>query len=389
MKKKRRFALFVIVALAMGILLVAAFRPAATSVDLAMAKVGPLQESVEQEAKTRMHDRYILAARVAGRLQRIELHAGDKVHTGQIVGWLAPVPLSGVEAAELSARLRAAQAAAEEAAARVEHASAALQQANADFSRASKLHEQGVIAQETFEKAQTAATSAGHELDAAKERQRAALFQVAEVKAALTAERGTTETKELLPIRSPVRGRVLRLVEQSERVLQAGTPVLEIGSTPRLELVADFLSTDAVRIRPGMPVSIDDWGGDPLRGNVRLVEPSGFTKVSALGVEEQRVNVIVDFVDPPNQLGDNFRAIARVITWENPGVLKIPIGALFRVGEKWSVFTYLDGRVHRTAVTVGHRSATEAEILTGLQPGEAVVSHPPNELADGARATPQ
>ena len=190
-------------------------------------------------------------------------------------------------------------------------------------------------------------------------------------------------------VRAPVGGRVLRVLEESERVVTAGTPLLELSNTSKVEVVADVLSADAVKLRPGAPVLVEGWGGDePLRARVRLVEPSAFTKVSALGVEEQRVNVVADFVEAVVPLGDGYRVEARFVTWEGEA-LKVPTGALFRRGEAWSVFLVEGGRAYGREVEAGQRNETEVEIKDGLREGDRVVLHPPNDLEDGARVETQ
>jgi multidrug efflux pump subunit AcrA (membrane-fusion protein) len=207
--------------------------------------------------------------------------------------------------------------------------------------------------------------------------------------APLSAMPQSNQTQTYVPqsaiVRAPAAGRVLRVLEESERVVAAGTPLLELSNTTKVELVADVLSTDAVKIRPGARVEVVGWGGDePLPARVRLVEPSAFTKVSALGVEEQRVNVVADFVDPVVPLGDGYRVEARFVTWEGDA-LKVPSGALFRRGEVWSVFLVEGGRAVCRDVATGQRNGSEVEIRGGLSEGDSVVLHPPNELEDGAR----
>jgi HlyD family secretion protein len=174
------------------------------------------------------------------------------------------------------------------------------------------------------------------------------------------------------------------VLEKSERVVPAGTPILSVGDAAKLEIVVDVLSTDAVKVSPGMPVLLENWGGEqPLRACVRLVEPSGFTKVSALGIEEQRVNVIADFVDAPGRLGDGYRVEARIVIWQAENVLKVPSGALFRHGQDWNVFAIENGRARARQVEIGHRSAFDAEVLRGIEEGTEVIVHPSNEIANG------
>jgi len=387
MKKNMRKLVLVAAVAGIAVLLALAFRPAALDVDIAAVQRGALQETLEQEGKTRMHDSFVLASPVAGRLKRIELHAGDPVKVGEIVATIDPVPLEPQQRAALEARVQTAQELEREAAARVQRAEAGSSQAKADLERATKLAAEGVIAREALEKAQTAGKTANKELDAALFKSKAAASQVEEAKAALlaTAAQDPAGIKTVY-LRSPVPGRILRLIEQSERVVGQGTPVVSIGYTPRLEIVADYLTTDAVKISPGMPALIEEWGGSkPILARVRLVEPGAFTKISALGVEEQRVNVVLDFVSAPEQLGDAYRVEVRVITWQSPRVLKVPLSALFRRGDDWNVFIAETDRASRRNVKIGHRSDLEAEVLDGLREGERVIVHPGNELTDASR----
>jgi HlyD family secretion protein len=384
-KNMRKFVLVAAVA-GIAVLLALAFRPSALDVDVAAVRRGPLQETLEQEGKTRMHDSFVLASPVAGRLKRIEIHAGDPVKAGEIVATIDPVPLEPQQRAALEARLQTAQELEREATARVQRAEADSSQAKSDLERATKLAAQGVIAREALEKAQTADKTANKELDAALFKSKAAASQVEEARAALLAVASDPDGIKTVYLRSPVPGRVLRLIEQSERVVGQGTPVVSIGYTPRLEIVADYLTTDAVKISAGMPARIEEWGGgNPISARVRLVEPSAFTKISALGVEEQRVNVVLDFVSAPEQLGDAYRVEVRVITWQAPSALKVPLSALFRRGDDWNVFVAENDRARRRIVKIGHESDLEAEVLDGLREGDQVIVHPGNELGDAGR----
>lgn len=386
MKKNMRKLVLVAAVAGIAVLLALAFRPAALDVDVATVRRGPLQETLEQEGKTRMHDSFVLASPVAGRLKRIEVHAGDPVKADEVVATIDPVPLEPQQRATLEARLQTAQELEREATARVQRAEADSAQAKSDLERATKLAAQGVIAREALEKAQTADKTATKELDAALFKSKAAASQVEEAKAALLAVAQDPAGIKTVYLHSPVAGRVLRLIEQSERVVGQGAPVVSIGYTPRLEIVADYLTTDAVKITQGMPALIEEWGGgNPISARVRLVEPGAFTKISALGVEEQRVNVVLDFVSAPEQLGDAYRVEVRVITWQGPSVLKVPLSALFRRGDDWNVFIAAQGRTNRRTVRIGHRSDLEAEVLDGLREGDEVIVHPSNELKDSSR----
>jgi HlyD family secretion protein len=224
--------------------------------------------------------------------------------------------------------------------------------------------------------------TAESDLEAARYHARAAAFDAANARAALLEGAGIGES---VPVLAPVDGRVLRVCEECEKVVPAGTPLLELGNPGEMEVVVDVLSTDAVQVQPGAPMLLDTGDGTLLRGRVRTVEPSGFTKVSPLGVEEQRVNVIGDLVDRPAALGDRFRVEAQIVLWEANDVLQVPAGALFREGESWAVFTVEKGRARRRPVRIGHRNPDAVEILDGLKVGETVIAHPSDAIEEGVR----
>jgi HlyD family secretion protein len=384
MKKRTRFITALAVLLVI-VGLVLAFRPKPIVVETAAVSRGPLQETVEEEGKTRMHDHFVLAAPVAGKLRRIELHAGDSVRAGQVITFIDPMPIEPRQTAVLQARLDAAQAAQREADALVGQTQTQSDQANIDLERTRKLFDQGVTPKETLDRANSLASSMAKQLDAAKSRAKAAAYQVVEAQAALLTQ--TSGRSDLpAPLSSPVGGRILRLLELSERVVVAGTPIMEIGYTPRLEVVADFLTQDAVKISPRMGAIIDDWGGDrALRARVRMIEPGAFTKISALGVEEQRANVVLDFLEGSDKLEDAYRVEVRVITWENPDVLKVPSSAVFRSQKDWAVFKLANRKVRKTIVRLGHRGTLEIEVLQGLAVGDIVITHPSADIKDGVQ----
>jgi HlyD family secretion protein len=385
MKKRTRFITVLAVLLVIAGL-VLAFRPKAITVETAAVVRGRLQETVEEEGKTRMHDHFVLAAPVAGKLRRIEFHAGDSVKAGQVITLIDPLPIEPRQTAVLQARLEAAQAGQREADALVGQAQAQNDQAGIDLERTRKLFDQEVTSKEALDRANSLASSTARQLDAAKSRAKAAAYQVVEAQAALLTQ--TSGQPGLpAPLTSPVAGRILRLLELSERVVVAGTPIVEIGYTPRLEVVADFLTQDAVRISPGMAAIIDDWGGDrPLPARVRMVEPGAFTKISALGVEEQRANVVLDFLETSDKLEDAYRVEVRVITWENADVLKVPSSAVFRSQADWAVFKLEKGKARKASVQLGHRGTFEIEVLQGLAAGDIVITHPGADIKDGVRA---
>ena len=367
-------------------------RPRPVRVDVAVAERGPLRVTIDEDGETRVRERFVVAAPVAGRLARIDLKAGAVVQAGEVVARLDPLPLDPRTLAEARARLEAAEAAQREEAARVAQARASLAQASRSAERARKLAKPGTISPEERELAELAETTRQKEVEAALFAATVAAHNVDAARAALLAPDGDTAsrcgTEPCIEVRAPVGGRVLRVAEASERVVPVGTRLLEIGDPMALEVVVDVLSADAVKVRPGAGVIFEDWGGDrTLPGRVRVVEPSGFTKVSALGVEEQRVNVVADFIEPPAMLADGYRLEARIVVWEGTDVLTIPASALFRRGGQWEVFAAVDGYARRRPVEVGHRAPQRVEVTGGLQAGEVVVLHPSDLVGDGTRVT--
>jgi HlyD family secretion protein len=368
-------------------LLALALRPAPINVETARVQQGPLRVTIDEEGETRVHDRFVVAAPVNGRLARIELRDGDPVEVNQILATIAPLPLSAREREEQLAHVAAAEARQRAAEEQVRHVQAEFEQAKRDRVRAEELLKEGFATQQTVERARVAEATRTKELTAAQFRARAAAADVQQARAGLLALEATNgKDANLVFVRSPVTGQVLRIVEKSERVVTAGASLLTVGDPALLEVVVDVLSTDAVKVKPGMPVWLEDWGENrPLRAQVRTVEPSAFTKISALGVEEQRVNIIADFVDPPSPLGDGYRVEVRIVVWEREAVLKIPTSALFRRGQQWSVFTVENGKAWLRTVEVGQRNALEAEILSGLTAGEEIIRHPSSQLEGGVR----
>jgi HlyD family secretion protein len=370
-------------------------------VETAPAAAGPLTVSIDEEGRTSARDRYTVAAPTAGRLDRVTLRAGDPVARGQVLAVVHLAPLDAREREAAEGRLRVAEALRREAAENLEGAKADAAQAARDRERAEKLHQKGYSALQELEQSKNAEIAAIKGAEAARFRVEATASEVAVARAALLAgEGGAGEDRRRVVLRAPVDGRVLRVLEQSERVLAAGTPILEVGDALRLEVVVEVLTTDAVSVRPGMRVNLAGWGGEgTIPATVRTIEPAAFTKVSALGVEEQRVNVIADLAGPPGPLGDGYRVEARIVTWSADSVLKVPASAVFRraagaaeppgsgspEAPGWAVFTVAERRARLRPVVPGHRTAAEVEVLKGLSAGERVVLHPQNELRDGAR----
>ena len=384
--KKKRTAVVAAAATALGAVAVAFWlRREPVPVDLGRSDRGPLVVKVDEEGKTRVVDRFVVSAPVAGRLSRLEVHEGDALARGDVVARLDPVPLDARTRAELSARHESTRAAERAARARELQAAAAAEQAKRNRDRIEKLAKKGVMAPEEREQAELAETVRLRELEAARLVARAAGFEAAAAKAALlAAESGGGEA--LTVVRCPVAGRVLKIIEESERAMVAGTPLLEVGDPSKLEVVLDVLSRDAVRVRPGARMWLEEWGGpEALPATVRLVEPSAFTKLSALGVEEQRVHVVGDLDRPPAALGDRFRVEARIVVDEVKDVVRIPASALFRKGEAWAVFAVVEGRARLRMVETGLANRTHVEIRGGLAPGDAVVLHPSDRVVDGGR----
>lgn len=363
-----------------------ALRPAPIPVETTRVSRGPLQVTTEELGETRAHDRFVVAAPIAGHLLRVLLRDGDSVREGQAVATMAPLPLSARELDELNARIAAAEAMQRSAEAQLSHVVEDLAQARRESTRLEQLFANNSISRQQLEQAQNATVTLEKEESAARYRVKSAAADVRGARAGLAALNVGTRGA-MVTVYAPSSGRVLRVMEPSERVLPAGTPILVIGDLQHLEVMLEMLSSEAVKVAPGMPAVLENWGGDrPLQARVRLIEPYGFTKISALGVEEKRTRVILDFVDPPAPLGDGYRVTGRIVLWSSPEVLRVPIAALFRCGSQWCVFTVDGGqRARLQEVQIAHRSTSEAELVSGLREGDLVVRHPPNELKDRAR----
>lgn len=363
-------------------------RPKPLPVDTAAAANGPMEVTVDEEGEVRVHDRYVIAAPVTGKLVRVRWRDGDTVRTGDVVAELEPAPLDPRSRDEALARVAAARALVRAAEQEVEHATAELSQARREQARMEQLAADRFISEDAVDKARTVATTAAAAQAAAHARESAARSELRAVEATLLGLPGGV--RRTVPLKTPVAGRILRITEQSEHTVGAGTPIMTIGDPTRFEIVADVLSTDAVRIRPGARARLEGWGGDrSLSAQVRLVEPYAFTKISALGIEEQRVNIVMDPLESLDALGDGYKVDVRVVVWAAEAVLKVPASAVFRRGEAWGLFRVDAGRARFVAVEVGQRNAREAQILKGIEPGATVVRYPSNELRDGARVRPR
>ncbi len=385
--------LLVLFGLAVVAGIVYASLPKPVEVDLAEVQRGPLRVTVDGDGKTRVQDRHVISAPLYGNLARIELDAGDDVEEGDVLARISPLEPALLDVrsrAELEARARAAQAAKKQAEAAVERASSNERYASRQLARMKSLWAEGIVSETELEAAELEATSAAKALESARFGARVAKYELEMATAALGEGDGRGEEdveRPQLEIRAPVKGRILKIMRESEGVVNPGEPLLELGDPTALEVVVDVLTADAVAISPGDPVFIDRWGGDtPLNGRVRRVEPSAFTKISALGVEEQRVDVVIDLVESAEHwsgLGDNFRVEPHIVVWESDDVIKVPAGALHRHGDTWSVFLVRDGVVEERSVEVGHRSGLEVEILSGVTAGDQVVVHPSDRVRAG------
>jgi HlyD family secretion protein len=398
--KWRRLIFWGAIAGLVAIGLALAFRPQPVAVDVSDVKRGSLVVTVEDEGKTRVHDIYVLSAPVTGRMRRIDLHVGDPVVAAEtVVAQIEPIDpafLDPRSEAQARAEVRAAESAETLARAAVEQAQAELDFAHREFDRARELIQKNTISQHDLDEAERSyRTRRAALLTAQAELDRSA-YQIERARAQLMSPAETQRTAgecACIALRSPVNGQVLQLLQQSEAVVAASTPLAEVGDARDLEIAVDLLSTDAVKVEAGQRVIIDGWGGQtPLEGRVRLVEPFGFTKVSALGIEEQRVNVIIDIVSPRDEwtrLAHGFQVDARIVLAERANVLKVPLTALFRDGDDWAVFVAAGGRAALRHVMLGERNGIEAEIVSGLTEGETVVLHPSDRVVDGVRVAPR
>jgi len=371
-------------------LLAWSFRPQPLRVDIVEVQNAPVTVSVREQARTRVKDRFEISAPVAGYAPRLDWDVGDRVEAGEVLVNLRPLPVqvldrrdresAEAEVARAAAALDAAQAA-------LEASRATAELAQAEYQRLEPLFERGTISASQLDRARAernqaraALRSAGSEVEVARQALRLA-------RAALVRDDG--EAPEVIPLRAPVAGQVLQVIHESAGVVQPGEKLMCIADPASMEVLAEVLTADAVRLHPGMPVELERWGGDaPLRASVRRIEPAGFTKISALGVEEQRTRVIMDLESPPEQwqsLGDGFQLEARFILWHSDNALSVPNGTLFAHDDGQAVFVVENGRAILTPVTIGERGEARTRIVEGLTPGQRVINHPDRELEPGGR----
>jgi HlyD family secretion protein len=395
---KRRVAFWGTVGVALAAALVIMTRPQRVPVDFAVVSRGAMVETLDHEGRTRVRERYVVSAPVAGRVLRIALRPGDRVVANQtVIATFAPGASSLLDArsrAGATSRVSEAEALLEQARAQRELARVQSQHAVEERDRAQNLEKFGLLTAEGRQAAETQASASQRSLEAAEAAVRAVAHEVEAARAMLVEPgsgsagvAGAAAKGVTLTLRSPIDGVVLERHRESEAVVMHGEPLVTVADTSALEVVADYLSSDAVRMQPGMRAFIDQWGGgQPLGAVVRRVEPAGFLKVSALGVEEQRVFVVLDLEEPASAgqaLGDGYRVEVRVVTWEGSDVVRVPVSSLFRRGSGWAVFVEEGGLARERPVQVGHRNGTFAEVLSGVSVGAKVIIYPPDSVSDG------
>ncbi|MEY9181392.1 HlyD family secretion protein [Bradyrhizobium sp. USDA 326] len=378
--------------------------PRPVLVDLATVAKGPIEVTADDDGKTRVRHVYTVSAPIAGKILRIShplgergpsLHVGDEVIANQTVVALMQPALPGFidvrSRDQLQAEVLAADASILQQEAEVKRIEAALDFARTEFQRAQTLLRTQSVSAQAHDKAKFEVATSEAALASAKaqvEMRRAVRTSLAARLMDPANAAPSAEPMCCIRVLAPASGRVLKIIQDSETTVLPGTPLVDIGNPLDLEVVADLLSTDAVQIKVGAPVRIDGWGGPSIRGKVVRVDPAGFLKVSALGIEEQRVRVTIDFADPPEtwaSLGHDYRVIVHVTIWSAPDALTVPVSALFRRGDQWAVFVNDNGRARTALVQIGHRSSRVAEVVAGLAAGDRVVLHPSDRIADGVR----
>lgn len=391
--KKRREWVWAGVGVALVIFFLFAFWPRPVVVDLVAVSRGPLRVTVSDEGRTRIREIFSVSAPVNGRLLRVERHAGDTVTGGQtVVAQLEPTDPSFLDVrtrAQAEAAVKAAEAALALAKAEHDRARAELDFASAELARTSALVKKGTASQAALDRARLAFRTSEAQLATADAAHRVKEFELETAKALLIDPSERHAPESAIPLLAPVTGRILRVMQESESVLTPGTPVMEIGDPADLEIEVELLTTDAVAVKAGAPVFVTDWGGPgALNGKVRLVEPFGFTKISALGIEEQRVSAIIDLTDPPEKwtrLGHGYRVDVAIVVDEIENAVRVPLGALFRMDDSWAVFRVDRRRARLTKIEIGPANDTQAVVTSGLEPGTQVVLYPSDRISEGTR----
>ena len=382
-KTKRRWLPYVIVA-AVIVLVALGLRPQSSPVETALVSTGPLRATVSEEGKTRIRQRYVVSAPVSGQLRRIPFKPGAMVEAGNtVVAVIEPMAAS-----PLDARSRAlAEARRASTVVLLEKSRTTHELAKSELRRVEQMYAAKTLSPQDLESAQMKENAAAREVAAAEGSLREVEAQLAEV-----ATTATAAQSDPVEVKATASGSILHVFQESSRAITQGTPLLEIGDPTDLELVVEMLSRDGAALLPGAKVELEQWGGAiPLEGKVRLVEPAAFTKISALGVEEQRVNVVVDITTPIEQrrtLGDNFRVEAHVVVWESEKVLKLPSSGVFRRANDWAAFTVHHGQAQLVPVKAGRSSGTEIQVLEGLHEGDEVILYPGDRVKDGQRVQP-
>lgn len=386
--------ILLLLAIVVGIAIFVALRAPAVPVDLASVTRGPLRVAVTDEGETRVRDVYVVSAPITGRLLRIDLKAGDPVARGNtVVARMVaadPAFLNPREQAELTLKIRSLEDVLAAAEARITEARAERKLTASELERVRALSAKGFATKASLDRARAAADGARATVVQAERAAEAARHDVGTARAGLIApgQGGTASDRPLL-IRAPVSGTVLRVPQESESVAVAGQPLVEIGDPANLEIVTDLLSADAVRVQPGASVAIENWGGAaPLEGKVRRIEPYGFTKLSALGVEEQRVNVLIDIAEPRavwQRLGHGYRVIVNIEEWSSDDALRVPASALFRDGARWAVFVADGKRARLRHLEIGRMNEEHAQVINGLAAGDKVIVHPSDRVDDDVR----
>lgn len=380
----------VVAAVGVVALMIWAFLPRPVAVELATVEPRVLEVTVEEQGEARIREVFTISATTAGRLQRINLHAGDPVTEGETVvaaiGPAAPILLDSRSRAVAEATAAAAQAAVDLARAQVEQAEATLEFRTTEANRMIALLQRGAVSQRAHDTALLEQKTARAAVSSALANLAVREKELESALAVLRADRNGDETRCCVEIVAPVSGRVLRVLTESAQVVQAGTPLMEIGDPGNLEIVVDLLSRDVVRVRQGAAATVTGWGGAEIPARVERVEPSAVTRTSALGIDEQRVKVILGLSGAPDDwqgLGHGFRVIARIALWRAEDVLTIPVGALFRDGSDWATYVVRDGRARLQRLALGERNESLAQVLDGLQAGDRVILHPGDTIADG------